>query len=412
MKKLSPEKSLACFLAFIQKNDFSNGFLPSYVPGVTLPTSLSLYMLYTRSLPDYFSVGGNGVRTSFDKVFETYDSSLDGVIDKLTYEQECEFYTILSILIQSYRWDRCPPSADEYKKEKMTFPSGLYQPWQSLSHKLSMPLSNTYYCVIASNWTLKNKKPGESYLPEDINSHNLQLLYPWLKSPYKEQLAHFLLSFVELERFGGGILKCITKAFQAIENNEPSRLKNVLLNLDALINELNKSFGQRIRTKNILIKDWKEVIHIPFGWGLIVNGQKLEGASGMQVGTLAMLNSFFGIPSESTIGKATFNSRMYLLPKQRKLLTLLDNCCVLYPFINQCKDVELIDLYNKNIESLTRWRVSHQKRGRKYLAHPTNGAPQMATGLTLPDADSHIDDVFYDDMQDRIIETKEVMIKV
>jgi len=130
----------------------------------------------------------------------------------------------------------------------------------------------------------------------------------------------------------------------------------------------------------------------------------------MQVGTLAMLNSFLGIASDSSIGKATLSSRIYLLSKQRKLLEILDDSNVLQAFVKKAQDAELTALYNKNLDSLVRWRVSHQKRGRKYLAHPSNGTPQMATGLTLPDAGNSIDEVFYDDMEDRITETRKTMI--
>ncbi len=399
-----------CFSSFIKENNIKNGFLPSHVPGISLPDTLSLYSEHIVLLPNYFSVGCDGVRTWLDNVFFNYNSSLNQVIDNLTIEEKYELFTILSILIQSYRWDRCPPEAKEYNKDHITFPKGLYCPWKKLCQLFSLPLSNTYYAVIASNWTLKDKQPGDLYTLTDIRIDNIKLLYPWLKSPHEEQLTHFLLSFVELEAFGSYVIDCITKAFEAIEQHNVELLKHSLSELDVTLNRFNKAFGQRIRPQNILIKDWKEVIHIPFGWGLLQDGEKLEGASGMQVGTLAMLNSFFGIASESSIGQATLNSRVYLLPKQRHLLSILDDTNVLQAFVKEVKNSELTALYNKNLESLTRWRVSHQKRGHKYLAHATNGTPQMATGLTLPDSGGGIEDVFYEDMQKRIKETREAKI--
>lgn len=410
MKNAESDNLSMYFPVFVRENNFRNGFLPSCVPGIALPNSLSQYFNCIQSLPEYFSVGCEGVRPWLDKTFSSYEATLDKVVNNLTQEEKYEFLTILSILIQSYRWNKCPPPSSEYEREHVTFPVGLYVPWRTLSHHFSLPLSNTYYSVIASNWTLKDKKPGDQYTLSDMRADNIKLLYSWLKPPYEEQLSHFLLSFVELESFGALVIDCITKAFNAIWANDLGLLKISLSELDIAISQINRAFNQRIRTKNILIEDWKEVVHIPFGWGLILNGKRLEGASGMQVGTLAMLNSFFGIASDSSIGKATLSSRVYLLPKQRKLLEILDDSNVLQAFVMKAQDTELTTLYNKNLDSLVRWRVSHQKRGRKYLAHLTNEMPQMATGLTLPDAGNSIDEVFYDDMEDRIAETRRTMI--
>ena len=410
MKNSESDNLSMYFSTFVQENNFKNGFLPQCVPGIVLPDSLFQYYNCIQSLSEYFSVSCDGVRPWLDKIFSSYDYTLDKVIDKLTQEEKYEFLTILSILIQSYRWDKCPPASAEYKRNTIIFPKGLYTPWKTLSHHFSLPLSNTYYSIIASNWTLKDKKPGDLYTLSDMRADNIKLLYSWLKPPYEEQLAHFLLSFVELESFGALVIDCITKAFSAIWDNNLGLLKVSLSELDVAINQINRAFNKRIKIKNISIEDWKEIIHIPFGWGIIRDGKRLEGANGMQVGTLAMLNSFFGIASDSSIGKATLGSRVYLLPKQRKLLEILDNSNVLRTFVMEAKNTELTTLYNKNLDSLVRWRVSHQRRGHKYLAHPTNEMPQMATGLTLPDAGNSIDEIFYDEMEDRITETRRTMV--
>ena len=83
-------------------NNFKNGFLPSCVPGIALPDSLSQYFNCIQSLPEYFSVGCEGVRPWLDKTFSSYDATLEKVVNKLTQEEKHEFLTILSILIPSF----------------------------------------------------------------------------------------------------------------------------------------------------------------------------------------------------------------------------------------------------------------------------------------------------------------------
>jgi hypothetical protein len=410
MRGVNYENLLERFYIMSKQDDFKNGFLPSRVPGVKLPDVLSKYTDAINILPEYFSVNSEGVRAWLDTEFLTYEESMEKEISELSYDEKCEFLTVLSVLIQSYRWNKCPPSADEYSRNKIIFPVGLYSPWKYLSDYFSLPLSNTYFSVIASNWTMLDRSPGSDYEMGDIRPDNIKLLYSWLKSPYKEQLSHFALSFVELESYSMSIIDGIVKAFRSIFDDNVDGVKIALSEMDLTINSLSRSFNRRIKEKNISIEDWKEVVHIPFGWGLTFNGERLEGASGMQLGTLALLNSFFCIDSNSSVGKATLNSRMYMLPRQREFLMILDELSVLREFVIKAEDLELSCIYNKNINSLARWRTSHQKRGRKYLAYSSDGKPQMATGLTLDNKCENIDEIFYNDMGDRIMETKDAMV--
>lgn len=387
-----------------------SGFLPPTVPGLDLPEFMSDYSYAIKELPDYFSVGKSGVRNWLDGLFSEFNPEINVRLSILSIGMKREALTILAILAQSYRWNKCPPDSIEYNREEIKFPEGILKPWNFLSKNFNLPATNTYYSVIASNWTLKDKNAGDPYSATDINPDNLSLLYSWLKAPYSEQLAHFLLSFVELELFGKKIILAIEDCYRAVEHHDLDLLKTNILEIYTAIKGINKSFARRIRTRNILVKDWKEIIHIPFGWGLISNGQKMEGASGMQVGSIAILNSFFDIPSRSSIGKATLNSRHYLLPEQRMFLEMLDNSPNIGQFIKNSADNEILDIYNDCIASLVRWRVSHQKRGKLYLSHSSKGKPQMATGLTLDDSGKDIADIFHDDMQERINETNEVKL--
>ena len=389
----------------LNQQELGNGFLPSHVPGIPLPAFMKKYSEALVRLPAYFSVNRPGVRSWLDANFSEFSHDVLNQLSASNKQIKSEALTVLSILIQSYRWQHCPPESEEYERTKIVFPQGLYVPWKYLCDFFSIPLSNCYYFIIASNWTLSNKKPGVSYCFDDIDRQNLKILYNWLEPPYAEQLEHFLLSFIELELFAPQIIQSIVYAYDAIEKKDISFLRTSLLQIHALIAEMSKSFGQRIRQKNIRITDWKEIIHIPFGWGI----SGLEGASGMQVGSIALLNTFLEIPSISPLAKATLESRKYLLPKQRLLLEALDDIHIVRDFVHNSNDKALIMLYNKCLIALSGWRTNHQKRGYLYLSHKSN-KPQMATGLTLEGLETGIAEIFHQEMQTRIDETLGVMI--
>ena len=176
-------------------------------------------------------------------------------------------------------------------------------------------------------------------------------------------------------------------------------------------------FSKRIRQKRIDPKHWRDIIHVPFAWGLKdSSGRRLEGASGMQLGSVLVLNAFLSIPNNSNLALATANSsQLYLLPEQRHFLLHLNKCAgVVREYITNSINPLLGDAFNKCVNNVLRWRVSHQKRGEMYLScNNSDDSPQIATGLTIPEGagSQEISEIFSRDMQERIEETKNSIIK-
>ena len=76
---------------------------------------------------------------------------------------------------------------------------------------------------------------------------------------------------------------------------------------------------------------------------------------------------------------------------------------------------DMIGAFNTCVNSLLRWCISHQKRGEMYLSHNIESdTPQIATGLTLPQGanEKSISELFVQDMEDRIQQTKNAKIEV
>ena len=80
--------------------------------------------------------------------------------------------------------------------------------------------------------------------------------------------------------------------------------------------------------------------------------------------------------------------------------------------IVKSNNIKVILLYNKILQVLTNWRVSHQTRGYRYLLYDDERTSyQMASGLTIETTTQSVEDIFWQHMQDRIVETENTKIK-
>ena len=388
-----------------------NGFLPNKVPGSPLPPSFNFYQRLVAELPNQLIPYSNtSVRNWLKIELDNYEYILTiKDIDNLSIEQLNNALTILTILMQSYRWDRLPADPEVYSEDKVDFPEALYNPWKIVSCKLDLPLSNTYWSVIASNWQLNNKLAGDEYCYSDF-SESTELLYTWLPDPYHNELKEFILSFVDMESTGAFAIASVLDTLNCGINKDNEGVIKNLKELNHYIQLMGHVFSKRIRKNKISLDHWRDIIHVPFAWGLIdESGIKREGASGMQLGSVAVLNSFFAIEEKSSLGSATRNSRIYLLPNQREFLAKLDTLgFFMKKYVQTYGGMDMISAFNECLNSLSRWRVSHQKRGILYLSHNvTKDTPQIATGLTIDPnkKTASVADIFESDMNERIQET-------
>jgi len=402
---------------FKESNDLDKSkiFLPTKIPGCDLPRSFNTYYDAIKHIPTRLTGNTQGVRLFLTECLKDINhTKVLEDIDSLDENQLYEALTILTILMQSYRWDILPATSETYSLEELCFPERLYKPWVKVSNKLRLPHSNTYWSIIATNWCLKQKCSGDQYKNSELTTDNLRILYSWLPSPYSSQLEEFILSFVEMEAYGVNAIRSILKIINLVFIQDHLAVHNELLKLNAAIKSMSLAFNRRIRKNKIDPTIWREIIHVPFAWGLKdASGQKLEGASGMQLGAIAVLNAFFSIPESSFIGKATRTSRKYLLPEQRDFLFHIDQCAnIVNSYFHECSDMDVIALHNDCISNIISWRVSHQKRGAMYLSSGNkNNKPQIATGLTLSGEETDLSSIYVKDMEERIKETKLALLE-
>mgnify|MGYP003327012643 FL=1 len=139
----------------------------------------------------------------------------------------------------------------------------------------------------------------------------------------------------------------------------------------------------------------------------------LRVAIGMQISSVQILNAILNIKDPGHIGQATKNTRKYMIQPQRRRLDDIDMIGKkLRQLIVKSNNIKVILLYNKILQVLTNWRVSHQTRGYRYLSYDDERTSyQMASGLTIETTTQSVEDIFWQHMQDRIVETENTKIK-
>lgn len=380
------------------------GFAPRVVPSRRLAPALGYLADALEVLPAQFSPGGPGVRAYLDAAASVPPKNIDEILARLTSAQLIDLYVATSVLVQSYRWNNCPPAKEEFSRRGIVLPRGLVKPWAYCAHALGVPLSNTYFGVIGANWTVDGRDGLPTRAGLDAPSG---LLWNWLVSPYYEQLEHFVLAFVDMELLGVAGLKALPHILRGILEDKHEELETGLEQVRESIRAMKRAFNRRIKDRLVPISDWKNIIHIPFAWGLTgPQGIALEGASGMQLGSIAALSAFLGVDQSSPMGAMTTASRAYMLPAQRRYLTLLDQ---VGPLLQAYLPYSSRSLHSACLDELVAWRVSHRNRGALYLRVP-NTLPDAATGLTL-DGQGDIVKQFTHHMNDRIQETQEAYMK-
>ncbi|MFA7480142.1 MAG: ATP-binding cassette domain-containing protein [Vulcanimicrobiota bacterium] len=180
--------------------------------------------------------------------------------------------------------------------------------------------------------------------------------------------------------------------------------------LGATILALNSAFNRAIRTKRIKPAHFLKYVQPTMVWLLDHGEGPLEGASGPQSCTIQVLDSFFGVSRDSQLGGLLLESRRYMLPRHRTLLEALDETSpVLRRFVAGSGSPRLLEAYNRCLELLRAWRVSHQKRGGLYIKADDSSNSYVSTGLLVQKGDKSA--LFEQSMEEHIQATDERLLE-
>ena len=382
-------------------------FLSKVNPLKEIAAPFNVYSDLLNSLYKYNNLSSGGVRKVIKKVLLEKEFNFDNIKILTKLEKE-KLYSVLAILCHCYRWDYLPPSKDQYKITKLDFPKKLWTPFCLLSDEFEIPYCGTLFTTTVSDFKITNKACGESYDFKEIEFDDIEVNHIWIEERYAKELEQWIKVFVMTEMKGGYSNLACLDILKAIVLDDLNRLKKGLENLHQGIKEITKVFNTQVRNVFLNIDLWRNYVQPSFIWGLESDPKfkyALEGASGLQVGCIHLLDLVLGIEMQSKMGEAMMNSRKYFPKEFRELLNSIEPYrYLLKEYLFKINNDELTNLYNRNISALKSYRKSHKNRGKVYIKGDGSEKQITTTGLSIKTSDIAIED-FEKDMSERIKET-------
>ncbi len=388
------------------------GFLPPVAPVDHLPDAFAPYLQACDELPSRFGVGNRSIRPWLDGLFSRPDPAVTRAIDRLAPMERQKLMTVLCTLAHTYRWEKTPPDHAAFELKHLVLPPGIDTPWSHLANLLHQPRVGSLWNMALCNWSLVSKPGGSAYAVEELTRANLRLVHGWLCPPLDAALEVFVLTFVETEARGVSVVRQSVEVVQAVVDKDAQAVLDALEALDAAIKAMNQVFYKNIRATVIDPASWNASIKPIHGWGLDTGDGPLEGASGLQLGSIQCADAVLGLDNQTFLARAAVASRRYLPAPHRRFLATMDAVRPLVPgFVQEQDDPLLTQRYNECVESLRAWRQAHQRRGALYLRGGGAGPMGGTTGLVIP-ASEHAGETFHSMMQERIDETVKARLPV
>lgn len=387
------------------------GFLPPVVPLDRLPQAFEPYLRACDELPSRFGGVNGSVRPWLNGLFSRPNPEISRAITRLTLIEQQKLMTTLCMLAHSYRWEKTPPDKAAFELKHLALPPGIEEPWTQLASLLGQPRVGTLWNMALCAWSLVGRPGGSTYSVDELTIENLGLAYKWLQPPLDAALETFILTFVETEARGVAVVRKCVELVRSVANNDARMVLRHLERLNAAIKAMNQVFYKNIRAKRIDPASWNEYIKPIYGWGDTGEGP-LEGASGLQVGSIQCADAVLGIEDQTLLPRAVVESRKYMPePHQRFLAAINTARPLLRRWVQERDDSLLTQRYNDCVESLRAWRQAHQKRGALYLRGNGDGPAGGTTGLAVSGGECAVEE-FHAMMQERIDETTQAHIPV
>lgn len=384
-------------------------FIPSKVPLDTLPRPFDIYVSLLDSVNLVNTKENGGVRKYVDAVLATIRIDLSK-IDALNYWEQEKLLSVLTLLAHCYRWNYLPPCPEEYLKRQMDFPEKLWKPLTHVADLLAHPYCGTQWSTTLMNFQLKTHKPGTDITIDKIKYSDLSIGHSWVASEHRHQLEQWIKIFVMTDLVGTTANKACLELLKAVDEDKMDAVSRTLDLLNEGIQQIASVFNREVRGQKLNIEQWRNHIQPTFIWGIIsdASGIPLEGASGLQVGCIQLIDLVLGLEMESKMGQAMMASRKYFPKHKRLLLERLEPYRNhLKAYVQEKNDHELWQKYNQCIDALESYRISHRQRGKAYIKGDGSPKAITTTGLSIQSTEDAVKH-FEIDMDERIKETTDL----
>ncbi|HEY3740366.1 MAG TPA: hypothetical protein VGL53_11000, partial [Bryobacteraceae bacterium] len=286
--------------------------------------------------------------------------------DQITNDRERErAMTLLSYLGHAYVWRGGKPAE--------TLPARIAVPWHAVAQSLGRPPVLSY-----SSYSLHNYYRFDPQ--REIECGNIALVQNFLGGLDEEW---FILIHVDIERKAGPGLAALHPALDAAGSKDADRLEQHLAAIQSSIEAMYATlrrmtewcdpyiYYHRVRP---YIHGWKNHPDLPKG--LVYEGvdeyggqpQQFRGETGAQSAIIPALDAVLGVGhKEDLLRTYLMEMRNYMPPDQRAFIASLEERGSLRPFVQQCDNARLTELYNACVEGVERFRTLHLEYAASYI---------------------------------------------
>lgn len=299
----------------------------------------------------------------------------------LTISQKKFFHSVLSMIIQKYMW------GNETSQVLNIIPKEIGLPFYEVSTDLGLPPILVYAGYVLYNWSYKD--PNQPFSLENIKPNYI------LCHTYSQEW--FMKIHMATEAQGSKALSSMLKIKKYIVEGNNPKIKKSLKKVISAIKGCSDVIGRM--PEHCIPKDLHKFTRYFGGTNypdLFPNGLQIEGAShkpiilkkitGGQSTTIHSFDAFFSIKHEGH-GKELLEEMVNYMPiAHQKFLRDLRGGISLTNYVEKCQDNELIDLFQKGINSLKHLRQTHFDFLHRYTAKPNQNKVSEKEGLFINDS--------------------------
>lgn len=302
-------------------------------------------------------------------------------IEKMESKEEFErSMLLLSIIAHSYL------HGNSYLNEEPLniLPSNIAIPWYNVSKLLGKNPALSHSSIVLNNWTyFDDSKP--------FGLDNIRMINGILGGIDEDW---FYLIAADIEKKAAIGIHSIFHLIKSINNSNVESAKKHLKIMTESVSEMTKSL-EKMRIHNSPFIFYNRVRNYLSGWekgsekfpkGVIFEGVSEEpfhvlGATAAQSSILHVYDELFNIKHQSNLLK---EMREYMPKEHRSFIEDVSKWAsnlVLYTFVNNSKDKELIQQYNDCIEQVLGFRTKHIQIVTSYIINQSsNTSKEKGTG--------------------------------
>lgn len=352
------------------------GFLPSTAPLHTLPGPLACLSQTCKEVVKNYAGDTDNCRGWLEERFAQADPAVLSAVESADEQTLDAIMTQASMLCHAYI---CGNANGVGLIAPATPPEGLDKVWELVSSKLDVPKAGNFFSLITSNWEIEGVAPGSAYDFGSVKPGATKVLHEWLDEPLSKDLNKFLGFFLLMEARGHRFVEIIRELLDCVLKENAQEATFHMMMLSANIASLSADFNTAYKQSRTAPKEF-QVVYKP----TLVLGEE-EGASGLQSCTFQLLESFFGLDSESEFGKAVIRARRLMNPERRKMLKVLDlTSAAVRNYVEAARNPRLLEAFNRCISHLKTWRLLYVKRG-SLLSRTERDTPIVTQAPLLED---------------------------